>query len=134
MSGSVPAQAQRAAPPSARATREVEVVATRRRTALALVLRARLLRPVRTVGGRRHAQERDLPDLHARVDRDREVGDVRQLEGQVPVPACVDESCGAVDEEAETAEARLALEARDEVVGQRDAFERRAEHELAGME
>ena len=30
--------------------------------------------------------------------------------------------------------ARLALEPRDEVVGQPDALERRAEHELAGME
>jgi hypothetical protein len=39
-----------------------------------------------------------------------------------------------VDEETETAEARLALEPRHEVVGQPDALQRRAEHELARME
>ena len=38
------------------------------------------------VGRRGHAQEADLPDLHAGVERDRQVGHVRQLEGDVPVP------------------------------------------------
>ena len=38
------------------------------------------------VGGRGHPQEADLPDLHARVERDRQVGHVRQLQGDVPVP------------------------------------------------
>ena len=39
-----------------------------------------------------------------------------------------------MDEEAEPPERRLALEPRDEVVGQPHALERRAEHELAGVE
>ena len=45
--------------------------------------------------------ERELPDLHPRIDRDREVGDVRQLERDVPVPAGIDEACGRVDQQAE---------------------------------
>ena len=56
------------------------------------------------------------------------------FECHVSVEAWVDESGGRVDEEAEAAEQRLAVESRDEVVGQRDPLERRTEHELAGME
>ena len=50
------------------------------------------------------------------------------------VPAGVDEAGGAVDQQAEAAERALALQARDEIVGERDPLERRAEHELAGMQ
>ena len=39
-----------------------------------------------------------------------------------------------VDEEAEPAKTALSLEPRHEIVGQRDALERGAEHELAGVE
>ena len=39
-----------------------------------------------------------------------------------------------VDQQAEPAEARLALDAGDEVVGHAHPLERRAEHELAGVE
>ena len=39
-----------------------------------------------------------------------------------------------MDQQAEAPEARLALEPGDEVVGQRHPLERRAEHELAGVE
>ncbi len=62
------------------------------------------LLPYGFVGGGRHLEERDLADLHPRVDRDRQVGDVRQLERQVPVPSRVDEPGGGVDEQAEAAE------------------------------
>ena len=57
----------------------------------------------RVLGRGGHAQERDLPDLHARVERDRQVRDVRQLEREVPIPTGVDESRGAVDEQTEAA-------------------------------
>ena len=52
----------------------------------------------------------------------------------MPVPARVDEAGGRVDQQAESAERALALEAGDEVVGERDPLERRAEDELAGMQ
>ena len=89
---------------------------------------------VRRRGRFRELHERDLPDLHPVVDRDRQVGDVRQLERHVPVPAGVDEARGRVDEQAEAAQRALSLEARDEIVGKLHALERRAEHELAGVE
>ena len=96
---------------------EVLEVPARRRAPLALVLRAGRARPVGMVGRRRHLQEADLADLHARVDRDRQAGHVRQLERDVPVEAGVDEAGRGVDQQPEPAERALALEPRDEVVG-----------------
>src|SRR5262245_51284039 len=87
---------------------EVEVVARRRRAPLTLVLRSRRLTAVRVLGRGRHPQERDLPDLHPRVERDREVRDVRELEGEMAVPAGVDEARGAVDQQPEATERALA--------------------------
>ena len=46
------------------------------------------------------------------------------------VPARVDEARGRVDQQPEPPQRALALEPRDQVVGQRHALERRAEHEL----
>ena len=46
----------------------------------------------------------------------------------------VDEPGRRVDEQPEPAQARLALEPGDEVVGERHPLERGAEHELAGVE
>src|SRR5205807_7603038 len=71
---------------------EVLEVPARGGTALALVLGPHSLGPGGGVGSRRHAQEGDLADLHARIEGDREVGDVRELEGEVAVPAGVDEA------------------------------------------
>ena len=48
--------------------------------------------------------------------------------------AGVDEPGGRVGEQAEPAQAGLALDARGEVVGQRDHLEGAAEHELAGVQ
>src|SRR5207253_4364757 len=50
------------------------------------------------------------------------------------VPGGVDESGRAVDEQPETSEARLALDARDEIVGQANALAGGPKDELAGME
>ncbi len=52
----------------------------------------------------------------------------------MPVPARVDEAGRGVDEQPEPSERALALEARNEVVGQAHPLECRAEHELAGVE
>src|SRR4051812_48447415 len=94
---------------------EVLEVPAGRRAPLALVLRADRLAAVRAVGRGGHAQEADLADLHAGVERDRQVGDVAQLEREVPVPTRVDEAGRAVDQQPESAEARLALEPGDEI-------------------
>jgi hypothetical protein len=52
----------------------------------------------------------------------------------MPVPAWIDEPGSGVDQEAESAQRALALEAGDQVVGKRHPLERRAEDELAGVE
>jgi len=101
---------------------------------LVLVLRAEARSPVGDVGRGGHREKADLADLHPRIERDRQVGDVRELKGEVAVPAGVDEPGGRVDEEPETPEARLALEAADDVVGQHDTLEGRAEDELPGVQ
>src|SRR5690242_867056 len=80
-------------------TLEVLVVAARRRTALALVLRPRRAAAVGVLGRRGHLEEGDLADLHLGVDGDRKVGHIRELEREVTVPTCVDEAGGAVNEQ-----------------------------------
>ena len=127
-----PANAVRAA--EWRSAAEVLEVAAGGRAALALVLGAGGAAAVGPLGRGGHLHEADLADLHARVERDRQAGDVGEFEGDVPVEAGVDEPGGRVDQQAEPAERRLALDPADEVVGDTDAFERRAEHELAGMQ
>ena len=85
--------------------------------------------------GRAHLEEADLADLHPEVEGDRQVRDVRQLEGQVALPARVDVARRRVDQQAEAAQATScpsSLATRS--FGQLDPFERLAEHELAGME
>src|SRR3954451_7607245 len=89
---------------------EVQVVARRRRPALALVLGLRRRGAVWLLRGAAHAQERDLTDLHPGIDRDREGGHIRQLERQVAVPSRIDEAGGAVNEQAEPARGALALQ------------------------
>src|SRR3954467_3395826 len=113
---------------------EVPVKARRSRLRLALVLAADLLPAVRTLDWLGHPHERDLADRHAVVDGYRQVRDVGQLERQVALPGGVDEAGRGVDQQAEPAEGALALEARDDVVGQRDRLEGLAQDELARME
>ena len=84
--------------------REVLPVTARGRASLALVLRPERCRAVRAGGRLAQLHERDLADLHLVVDRDREIRDIRQLEGHVAVPAGVDETGGRVDQEAEPPE------------------------------
>ncbi len=68
------------------------------------------------------------------IQRDGQGRDVGELEGELAVPAGIDETGGRVDEQAEATEAALALEARDEVVGDGDGLEGGAEDELAGVQ
>ena len=70
------------------------------------------------IGRLGHLDEGQLPDLHLRIDRDRQVGHVRQLERDVPVPTGVDEAGRRVDQEAEPAQGALPFQSRDEIVGQ----------------
>ena len=120
--------------PSGLEVLEVLEVAARGGAALALVLRATCAAAVRLVGGGGHLHEADLADLHSRVERDRQTGDVGELERDVPVEPGVDEPGGRVDQQSEAAERRLALDTSDQVVGHADAFQGGAEHELAGMQ
>src|SRR5205809_1014559 len=83
---------------------EVLPVPARGRALLALVLRAELVRAVWPLGRLGQLHERELADLHPVIDRDREVGDVRELERHVPVPARVDEACGRMDQQAQPAQ------------------------------
>ena len=113
---------------------EVLEVPARRRPPLVLVLRAELARSVRSVGRSGHPEEGDLADLHLRIDGDRQVRDVRELQGEVAVEARVDEPRGRVDQEPEPPEARLALQAAHQVVRQGHPLEGGPEDELARME
>src|SRR5580692_9321408 len=101
---------------------EVLGVPTGRRSALAGVLRTESLGPVRAVGRGRHLEETDLADLHPRVQRDRQIRDVGQLQRDVPVPTGVHEPGRRVDDESQAAERALAVQSANNVVGDRDAF------------
>src|SRR5688572_21794997 len=56
---------------------------------LSLVLGAQLLAAIGSLHGAAHLVEADLPDLHAEVQGDGQVGDVGQLEREVAPPARV---------------------------------------------
>src|SRR5213080_1006972 len=71
---------------------EVQVVARRCRAALALVFRPCGIASIGMLGGGAHPQKRDLPDLHPRIDRDRQVRDVRELEREMPVEPGIHEA------------------------------------------
>src|SRR5690348_15082985 len=113
---------------------EVRVRARRRRTTLPLVARAVLLRTVGMLCGRTEPEEAELPDLHARVELDRQGGDIGQLERHAAGEAGVDEARRSVGEQAEPAQRRLALDAGGDVVGQSDPLVRRPEDELTGVQ
>src|SRR5579863_10148075 len=78
---------------------EVLRVPARCRTALTRVLGAESFGSIGPIGGCRHLEEADLADLHTRIERDRQVGHVGQLQCDVPVPAGVDESGGRMDDQ-----------------------------------
>src|ERR1700722_9639076 len=86
------------------------------------------------LGGRDHPQEADLADLHAWVDSDRKVRNVRKLEGEISVKPGVNKSSCGMDQQTEAAETGLALDPTHQVIWQRDPFERRAQDELTRVQ
>src|SRR5271166_902724 len=117
-----------------RSAAEIVGVTARGRPPLALILGAEAGRTVGPVGRRGHLQEADLADLHAGIEGDRKVGDVRELQGQVAVPSGIDEPGGGVDEQAQAPERRLPLQPGDQIPRKGDPLHRRAQHKLAGVE
>lgn len=87
-------------------------------------------------GGAGQPQQAQLADLHAGPQGDRQVGDVGELERDVPGKKAggVDETGGGVGEQAEAAERRLAFQTPGEVVGQGAALQRRAEDEFTRVQ
>ena len=104
------------------------------RAALTLVFRAPSAGSVRLVGRSGHRHETHLTDLHARINGDREIRYVRQLERDVTVEAGVDEAGRRMDEKSEPTERALSLDPRDEVAGDGDSLERGAQHEFARVQ
>src|SRR5262249_29645119 len=98
---------------------EALIRARRRGAALALILRAGFRAAVWVFGRAGQPEKAELTDLHARPQRDRQVGDVGKLEGDVPAEARVDETRRRVRQQAEAAEQRLAFQTPGEVDGQR---------------
>ena len=90
--------------------------------------------PYGLLGGRVERHERELGDREPDVELDRDAREVRDLERQRALEAGVDEARGGVDDQPEPPEARLALDPRDEVVGDLHVLLRAAERELAGMD
>src|SRR5207245_5811587 len=110
---------------------QIQAVTRRCRPGLALIRRAELRRAIGPLGGRGERKERELADTHPRIERDRDGVHVRELKRDVTVPRRIDESRGAVDEEAEAPERALALDARADVVRRAGALARGDGHELA---
>ena len=113
---SAPRSRAAARSPDHAAALEVGVVAAGGRIGLAKVLAADPRVAVADLDWRAEALEADLADLHAVVQLDRQVGDVAELQRERALPARVDVAGGRVDEQSEAAQARLALEPRDQVV------------------
>ena len=78
--------------------------------------------------------ERELRDRQPRVELDRDPREVVQLERQRALPARVAEAGRGVDDQPEAPERALALDPRDDVVGQLDPLERPPEAELARVD
>src|SRR3954447_24385302 len=114
--------------------REVQIEAAGGGLGLPLVLAARLPGAIGVLDGPIHAHEGDLADRHAAVDRDRQGGEVGELEGEIPLESRIDEAGRRMDHQAQAAERALPLQARDQVVRQADPLERLSQNELAGVQ
>src|SRR5690606_8894939 len=113
---------------------EVVVRAAGGRSALALIVRAVLLGAVRVVSRGGEPEERELTDLHAGPEHDRQGGDVGELESDVAAETGVDEAGRRVGEQPEPAKAGLALDPSRQVIREGDHLEGAREDELAGVE
>jgi len=79
-------------------------------------------------------EETQLPDLHARPERDRQVGDVGQLERDVPLKTRIDEPGGRVSEQPKPPKGGLPFKPASQVIRQLDGLKGRPEHELPRMQ
>src|SRR5260221_14045018 len=105
---------------------KVEAISRRRRAHLPLIARPGLRRPVGTLRGAGERKERELPDPHPRIERDRDGVHVAELERDRAVPSGIDEAGGAVDEEAKAAERGLPFDTAHDVVRHTQSLSGRA--------
>jgi hypothetical protein len=75
--------------------------------------------------------ENDLANARADSKGHGRQAEVRELEGDLALESGVDETCGGVNEDRETADAAAALDASDEIVRNPNPLERRPERKLA---
>lgn len=96
---------------------EVLVRTRRRGPPLTLVFRPYSGTPVGMLRRTGQFQDAQLADFHAGPQRDREVGDVGQLQRDVPTEAGIDEPGSGMGEQAQPAQRRLALQPPGQVTG-----------------
>src|SRR5580693_3459908 len=113
---------------------EVLIRARRRRSALALILRPCARAAVGMFGRAGQPQDAQLTDLHTRPERDRQVGDVGELQGDVTAKAGIDEAGGRMGQQPQASQRRLALQPARQVLRKRAQLQRRTKHELSGMQ
>src|SRR5271167_2373780 len=89
---------------------EIQIRTRRRWSTLALVFRPDARAAVRMLGGAGQPQYAQLADFHARPQRDRQVGDVGEFQGDVTAEAGVDEAGGGMGEQSQASERRFALQ------------------------
>lgn len=97
------------------------------------VLVARLL-AVGHGGGSAQGLECERADAHAGVEGDGDAAEVGEFEGCLAGPTGIEETGGAVDDDADAAEAGAAFEAAENVVGQVEGLHGYSEDEVAGLE
>src|ERR1700760_2353967 len=97
-------------------TIEVKVRPRWRRAALVLVPGPVDGRAIRVLGRGASAEQAELTNLHARPELDRQGRDVGPLQGHVPGEPGIDPARRRVREQAQSAQARLALKASGHVI------------------
>ncbi len=110
------------------------LVAALGRGPLSLIVAAKSRTSVRTQRRSVERHERQLGDRQTWVEPDRHACQVVELERQRPLEARVAETRRRVDDQAQSPETRLALDPRDDVIGDLNPLERAPETELAGVD
>ena len=81
-----------------------------------------------------HVHKTDLSDFHAGIQRDWQVGYVRQLKCDVAVKPGVNKTSRGVNEKTKTAERGLTFKPRNEVGGKTNALAGGPEHEFTWVQ
>jgi hypothetical protein len=103
-------------------------------SALSLVFGAKSSGAIGTIRGGGHLLETDLTYVHTGVQRDRQTRDIRKFERDVAAESGIYVAGSGMDKEPKAAQARLALESRDEIVWQPHRLIGGAKHKLARMQ